>query len=107
MFYFDTVANLMNNILKGLAPLSIMIRTLFTRSNEIHGYNTRHAAKGNYVRKEVKLEIFKRSVSRIGAMLWNQTSPNWRDVSKPIFKKTIHRYPFETLSGRDDNQCSV
>ena len=48
MIYFDTVANLMHNILKGLAPLSIMIRTLFTRSNEIHGYNTRYAVKGNY-----------------------------------------------------------
>ena len=42
---FDAVANLMHDIWKGLAPLPI--RALFTRSNEIHGYNTRHAAKGN------------------------------------------------------------
>ena len=88
MFYFDTVANLMNNILQGLAPLSIMIRTLFTRSNEIHGYNTRHAVKGNYLRKVVKLEHFKRSFSGPGAILWNQISPDWRGMYKPIFKKT-------------------
>ena len=100
MIYFDTVANLMHDIWKGLAPLPIT--ALFTRSNEIHGYNTRHAAKGNYIRKEVKLEIFKRSFSRTGAMLWNQISPNWRDVSKPIFKRTIHRFLFETLSDKDD-----
>ena len=85
---------------KKLAPSPI--RALFTRSNEIHGYNPRHAAKGNYLRKEVKLEIFKRSFSRTGAILWNQISPNWRDLSKPNFKKTIGRFLFETLSDRDD-----
>ena len=73
MIYFDTATNLMHNIWKGLAPLPK--RVLFTRSNEIHGYNTKHAAKGNYIQKEVKLEIFKRSFSRTGAMLWNQISP--------------------------------
>jgi len=70
-----------------IAPLPM--RALFTRSNVTQEYNTRHAAKGNYIRKEVKLEIFKRSFSRAGAMLWNQISPNWKDLSKPIFKKTI------------------
>jgi len=73
----------MHDIWKGLA--SLPVRALLTRSNEIHGYNTRHAAKGNYFRKEAKLEIFKRSFSRTGAMLWNEISPNWRDVSKPTF----------------------
>ena len=39
------------------------------------------------------LFIFSRhfSFSRTGAMLWNQISPNWRDLSIPIFQKTIHR----------------
>ena len=50
MIYFDMVANLMHDIWKGLAPSPI--RALFTKSNEIHGYNTRHAAKGNYIWKE-------------------------------------------------------
>ena len=85
---------------KKIAPSPI--RALFTRSNEIHGYDTRHTAKGNYLRKEVKSEIFKRSFSRTGAILWNQISPDWRDISKQIFKKTIRRFLFETLSDRDD-----
>ena len=51
MIYFDMVANLMHDIWKGLTPSPI--RALFTKSNEIHGYKTRHAAKGNYIRKEV------------------------------------------------------
>lgn len=49
MVHFDAVASLMHDIWKGLAPLPI--RALFTRSNKIHGDNTRHAAKGNDVRK--------------------------------------------------------
>ena len=67
MIYFDTVANLMHDIWKGLAPSPIT--ALFTKSNETHGYNTRHAAKGNYIRNEVNLEIFKRFFSRTGVML--------------------------------------
>ena len=54
---------------KKLAPSPI--RALFTRSNEIHGYNTRHATKGNYLRKEVKSEIFK----------------NWSDIMESNFSK--------------------
>jgi len=73
------------------------IRALFTRSNEIHGYNTRHVTKGNYLWKEVKLEIFKCSFSRTGVILWNQISPDWRDLSKPIFKKTIRRFLFDSF----------
>ena len=34
MIYFDTVANLMHDIWKGLAPSPI--RALFTKSNETH-----------------------------------------------------------------------
>ena len=49
--YFDTVAYLVHDIWKGLAPLPI--RALFKRSNEINGYNTRCAVKGNYLWKEV------------------------------------------------------
>ena len=71
MFYFDTVANLMHDIWKGLAPSPI--RALFTRSNEIHGYNTKHGAKGNYIRK---FKFLNALFSRTGAMLWNQIPPN-------------------------------
>ena len=61
-------------------PLRFNIRDLFTRSIEIHRYNTRHATKGNYIRKEVKLEIFKGSFSRTGEMLQNQISQRERSI---------------------------
>ena len=76
MIYFDTVvtvANLVHDIWKGLAPSP--------KSNETRGYKRRHAAKGNYLRKEVKLEIFKRFLF----------FKNWGDVMKSNFSK-LERY---------------
>ena len=70
MIYFDTVANLMHDIWKGQAPLPI--RAFFTKSSEIHGYNTRHAAKGNYYQKEAKLEQYGTKFLQIGEMHLNQ-----------------------------------
>ena len=43
MIYFDTVTNLVHDFPKGLAPSPM--RALFTRSDEIHGFNTRHVLK--------------------------------------------------------------
>ena len=76
MIYLDTVANLMHDKFIFERPM----RVLFARSNKIRGYNTRHAAKGNYLRKEAKLENFKHSFSRTGAILWIQISPDRRDI---------------------------
>ena len=80
MIYFDTVANLMHDIWKRQAPLPI--RAFFTKSSEIHGYNTRQfAAKGNYYQKEAKLEIFKRSFSRTRS---NNMEPNFFKLERCI-----------------------
>ena len=92
----------LENLAKMKKSRQLAMIFFFTKSNEIHGYNTRHAAKGSYYQKEAKLKIFKRSFSRTGAIIWNQISSNWRDASKPIFKKIIHSFLFETLSDRDD-----
>ena len=70
MIYFDTVTNLMDDKFLFKRPM----RVLFTRSNKIRGYNTRHAANGN----------FKHSFSRTGAILWIQISPDRRDISEAI-----------------------
>ena len=80
MIYLDTVANLMHDKFIFERPM----RVLFARSNKIRGYNTRHAAKGNYLRKEAKLENFKHSFSRTGAILWIHISPDRRDIPEAI-----------------------
>ena len=102
MIYFDTVANLMHDIWKGLVPSPI--RALFTKSNEIHRYNTRHAAKGNYIRKEVKLRIFKGSFSRTGSIdvMESNFSKLEREYLNQSLRKKWPEFLFESLSDRDD-----
>ena len=53
------------------------------------------------IRKKLSWK-FLNGLSRTGAIIWNQISSNWRDASKPIFKKIICRFLFETLSDGDD-----
>ena len=60
MIYFETIAILMHDISHGSQPL----RALFVKSNKVHQYSTRSAAKGNCFQKDAKLEIQKRSFSR-------------------------------------------
>lgn len=83
MIYFDKIANLMHDIWKRLYPSSPL---LLTTSNEIHGYNTKLAARENYLRKEIKSENFQRCFSRTGA-IWNPISADWRDLSEPLLRK--------------------
>jgi len=58
--------------------------------------------KGIILGKELSRKFSNVHFARTGAILWNQISPDWRDLSKPIFKKTIRRFLFETFSVRDD-----
>ena len=87
MIYFDTVANLIHDVWRGIAPSPL--RNVFTRSSEIHRYNTRHTTEGNYYQKEAKLEIYKRLFSRSGAKVWNVIPSDWRDASKSVFRKEM------------------
>lgn len=90
MIYFDTVSNLMHDIWEWLAPS--LTRTLYTRSNESRVQHKGCRDKGNYPRKEVKLGSFECSLPRFGAILWNQNSPDWRDISEPILKKKFEYF---------------
>ena len=45
--------------------------------------------------------IIESSFSRTGAILWDQTSPDWGDIPKPIFKKKFAVFLFDTLWDRD------
>ena len=100
MIYFETIANLMHDISHGSAPSPL--RALFLKSNEVHQYNTRSAAKGNFFQKDAKLEIQKRSFSRFGTLVWNNIAPALRDKPKTVYRKTIRDLMFNLLSAEDD-----
>ena len=100
VIYFETIANLMHDISHGSAPS--LLRALFLKSNEVHRYNTRSAAKGNFFQKDAKLEIQKRSFSRFGTLVWNNIAPALRDKPKTVYRKTIRNSMFNLLSAEDD-----
>ena len=83
----------MYDIWKGLSAL--LIRTLFTRSNEIHEYDTTHAAKGTYLRKEVKFENFTRS------LIFRELEQHYGIIFLHTGEIYSPSFYFETLSDRD------
>ena len=90
----------MHDISHGSAPSPL--QALFLKSNEVHRYNTRSAAKGNFFQKDAKLEIQKRSFSRFGTLVWNNIAPALRDKPKTVYRKTIRDLMFNLLSAEDD-----
>ena len=88
VIYFD--------IWKGLAPSPL--RNIFTRSDEIHRYNTRHAIKTIIIRKRQSWKF----QALAGAKVWNLIPSDWRDPSKFIFKRKNRGFLFDTLLDRDD-----
>jgi len=61
MIYFNKTANLMYDVFHGTAPK--LIQNLFTKSSDVHNYNTRFATKSNFQIKPSRLEIQRRSFS--------------------------------------------
>ena len=101
MIYFETIASLMHDISHRSEPSPL--RALFLKSNEVHRYNTRPAAKGKFFQKDAKLEIQKRSFSRFGTLVWNNIAPALRDKSKTVDRKTTRISMFNLLSAEDDD----
>ncbi len=89
MICFQTIANLMHDISHGSAPSPLRALFLKSWSNEVHQYNRRSAAKGNFFQKDAKLEIQKCSFSRFGTLVWKKIAPALRDKPKTVYRKTI------------------
>ena len=57
----------------------------------IHSYNTRYSVPTTSILKK-KLEIERKSFSRIGAKLWNEIPTNLRTLPKLIFTEKENSY---------------
>ena len=64
MLYFKSVAVMMHDVSNNLTPPNIF--NLFTHQAEIHPYETRSSQRGDYFLKRSRIDIQKRSFSRIG-----------------------------------------
>ena len=62
-----------------------------------HRHNTGSAAIGNFFQKDAKLEIQKRSFSRLGTLVWYNIAPALRDKPKTVNRKTIRNSIFNLL----------
>jgi hypothetical protein len=76
---------------------------LFTKTCEIHRYNTRAAANKNFYINSSRLEIPKRSFSRFGSFIWNSISPSFRAQRKHTFKTKLNKTLMTILQKENDH----
>ena len=81
----------MHDISTASAPINI--RNLFTKTSSVHSYNTCFSTSNNFYThvKPSKLEIQKKSLSRIGTKLWNETPCSLRELQKYTAKCSRRR----------------
>ena len=76
----------MYNINSINAPINML--NLFKKTSSIHLYNTR-STSGNLYVQNYRLEMQKRSFSRLGVRLWNEIPCHMRDLPKKMFKRVL------------------
>ena len=88
MLYFKSVAMMMHNVSNNLTPPNIF--HLFTHQADIHPYERRSSQRGDYFLKRSRIDIQKRSFSRIGVKIWNSLSREARQMTKSNFKNNFN-----------------
>ena len=63
MLYFKSVAMMMHDVSNNLAPPNMF--NLFSHQDDIHPYETRLSQRGDYFLKRSRIDIQKRSFSKI------------------------------------------
>ena len=100
MLYFISVAVMMHDVSNNLTPPNIF--NLFTHQADIHPYETRSSQRGDYFLKRSRIDVQKRSFSRIGVKIWNSISCEVRQMSKSNFKNNVDDILFQRLLKYDD-----
>ena len=97
--YYKLLAETMRDVSNDVTPLKL--KDLFIPTVKIHSYNTRSSVSNNFYIKKSKLEIERKSFSRIGAKLWNEIPVKLRTPPKLLFKKKIRMILFNILKSED------
>ena len=74
------------------------ISNLFDYQHNIHSYNTRSSARGNFFLQYSRLDKQNMSFSRNGVRNWNNLSNEIRQMPKVKFKRNIHNMLLQKLS---------
>ena len=100
MIYFEKIASLMHDASYRIAP--VLIRKLFTKTEDVHSYSSRSAYSGNFYVKFSRLETQKFSFSRSGSCIYNCLPVGLRNESKKKFKQQLRTLLKQMLENEDD-----
>ena len=101
ILYIRESATLLYDISNEVAPIAL--QEFFTKTCEIHKYNTRAVANNNLYINFSRLEIQKRSFSRFGSLIWNTISPSFRAQRKYTFKNKLNKTLMTLLRNENDH----
>ena len=97
--YYELLAETMHDVINDVIPSQI--KDLFIPTAKIHSYNMRSSTSNNLYIKKSKLEIERKSFTRIGAKLWNEIPTKLPPLPKLIFKRIIRITLFNILESED------
>ena len=97
--YYEAVCKLMFDVHKDSAPSNIT--KLFTRTSNIHTYNTRSSTSQFFSVKYSRLKLQKKVFSRVGFKVWNEMPNEYKNLSKKSFKKETKRALLNILETED------
>ena len=99
--YYEYVSSLMHDINNINAPLNIL--KLIQKMSSIHTYSTRSSNTGKFYVQSTRLEIHKRSLSRFGGKLWNETPCSLGNLPKKEFKREIRRLLLDIILVKEND----
>ena len=97
--YYEAVCKLMFDVHNDSAPSNIT--KLFTRTSNIHTYNTRSSTSQFFSVKYSRLKMQKKAFSRVGVKVWNEIPNEYKNLSKKSFKKETKRALLNILETED------
>ena len=98
--YHECIASLMYDISSNNAPINML--HLFKETCSVHSYNTQSSTSGNLYVQNSRLEMQRRSFSRLGVRLWNEIPCHMRVLPKKAFKKVLRMSLLNILQNEDD-----
>lgn len=97
--YYEAVSKLMFDVHNQSAPINIL--KLFTKTSQIHTYNTRSSKSQLFSTKHSRLNLQKKAFSRVGVKVWNKIPKEFKTLSKDSFNKQMKKSLFQILDNED------
>ena len=98
--HYKLLAETMHDVSNDLVPSNL--QDLFLPTAKVHSYNTRSSASNNFFINKSRLEIKRKSFSRVGVRLWNELPTKLRKQPQTKFKKKIRWILFNILEIKDN-----